>query len=785
MKIWSKSVEDVASVERVLAVWLVPIVSITLLGAAQALWRRLGKPHAGPGGHAPHGQQQHQHRQAPHEFSLATSQLDTGGTLLAPARSSLASASLQPQGVSGWMHMILVLLAYWLASHAVQAWHRGGSLLDRSWHATFFHVGPMFSSWAVQLVIFVATTYGYQAAVVRGMLPRRWEVPLQAALELASFALPIMFMGTRTDWPLLQVSHARHKSRDSESRSPSRRSMSAHLPSLQTCNHHFTLCITCSLLLQCRSSSFLLQRIAFGMETAVFLFKQHSYITTNRILREEVERGGPGTGYWVHKLHRMGSPTSVSAPTSTVSASYSHSHAQSQSASDITVGTERSGSASARSPARRSPRISESAIDGHAGASVRATTTSDANGGGGTFDMMPATTTATATTTGSAGSTSDGSASSLTQGTSSLGSLRLRRRAHPLQPLAADAIAAAESLDGTEMAPPTGTITDSGAVPLTAAAGPVSASLPRSGGGNGASHSHNGGTISAASGGSAGAGGVLSTFFRWLKNRYMEDTVRAGGHLRAHEQARRAGAAAASAAHVSEALGGDVSSIAGSAAAAVAKTPSGKSSLPGELPSPAAAAAEDVGAALPVSPCTPWPAGGDACSSGGISGEDDAAEETLLRDPDFARAAAATMAKAMPVHYAGARSQGAAEGASRRSATLEVVPEGSRPRGDSNAVPLFKSSAAATATDGHDQHGSTSATAPTSEHRHAAAAAIRRSVSGVIHSVMRGVEVDTKVVAYPSNVCFKDFAYFVLGESLRLQHHDDCQLRKGPLVVLA
>lgn len=212
---WSKSVENVASVERVLAVWLVPIAVIFALGAAQALWRRLHsrKPQPGvstgqDGKHVDvsHGGSQHIPRQAPHEFSLATSQLDTGGTLLAPARFSLASASLQLQGVSGWMHMILVLLAYWLVSQALQAWRRGGSLLDRAWHATFFDVGPMFSAWAVQLVVWACTTYGYQAAVVRDLLPRRWEVPLQAILELATFAVPIAFMGTRTDWPLLQVS---------------------------------------------------------------------------------------------------------------------------------------------------------------------------------------------------------------------------------------------------------------------------------------------------------------------------------------------------------------------------------------------------------------------------------------------------------------------------------------------------------------------------------------------------------------------------------------------------
>lgn len=535
-----------------------------------------------------------------------------------------------------------------------------------------------------------------------------------------------------------------------------------------------------------------LQRIAFGMETAVFVFKQHSYITTNRILREEVERGGPGTGYWVHKLHRRGSPASESAPTSTASVSASYSHLLSQSRSEVSAprdshrhdqtasGYIKPDTTSSPRPGRLLPmdgRQSSSQLEPPRHAAV-ASPDGDYEG---TLEDGPfpsdAMIDAPATTT--SGTTSSGSVSS----GMSLGSLRLRRRALPLQPLAADAIAAAASLDGSETAPPTGTLTDSPPPPQPAAqvgaasesSGRVDESLRPAAESDHDAVVTNSRKRTAASargsGGRATRGGMTAAFascVRWLKNRLLEDTVRAGGLLRGHvsasEKIRRTEAAAAvavgapepepphgSALAQSRSLSSATGPVTTTGGRAITPSPSNggsmslRSSLPGELPSPGAAAA-DVDAALPVSPCTPWPTRGDGAGEG-ISGEEDAAEETLRRDPDFAAAAAMAAASGLPVD--------------RHRVAGSDHHDGVRPRGDS--------SAAAVPSQPHvkEHHG-----ASVLEHHHDAAAVIRRAtsgVSGVIHSVMGGVQVDTKVVAYPNNVTFSDFAYFVLGESLSLE----------------
>jgi hypothetical protein len=140
-----------------------------------------------------------------------------------------------------------VLLFFSTLQQAVGNIRTLGTLLDSAFHSAFFDVGGLFVAWGVGGIWFLASTYAYQKAVVTGVLPRRLELPAQAVLECVTFFGHIFYLRTRTEWALFQ-------------------------------------------------------RLALGMETAVFLFKQHSYINTNRSLREEKEKGGPASGTWIKRF---------------------------------------------------------------------------------------------------------------------------------------------------------------------------------------------------------------------------------------------------------------------------------------------------------------------------------------------------------------------------------------------------------------------------------------------------------------------------------------------------
>jgi len=238
----SEKRQGVQDTLRAALVWLIPIVVVALLTLVNYLYRRLHPQKA-----EAVSIKKKKHRVEPNPFSYSTSAFDTQGALFAAGKARANETVRLSQDTSGWVHCVLVLLFFSTLQQAVGNIRTLGTLLDSAFHSAFFDVGGLFVAWVVGGIWFLASTYAYQKAVVTGVLPRRLELPAQAVLECVTFFGHIFYLRTRTEWALFQ-------------------------------------------------------RLALGMETAVFLFKQHSYINTNRSLREEKEKGGPASGTWIKRF---------------------------------------------------------------------------------------------------------------------------------------------------------------------------------------------------------------------------------------------------------------------------------------------------------------------------------------------------------------------------------------------------------------------------------------------------------------------------------------------------
>lgn len=181
---------------------------------------------------------QKQVRMEYNKFKSSSSTFDTNGSLL---RVWDASATIAVTGTSihGWFNLGAILLVTWVFGNAVYNFQALGHIMaDQGRWAwdTFANVSHLLLAIIVAGAYFMVASYTFVKLVRYNKIPERWQVPIQAVLELIQFFVPIFYIRTLTSWPFIQ-------------------------------------------------------RLALGMETAVLLCKMQSYITTNAHLRLEYDLG--------------------------------------------------------------------------------------------------------------------------------------------------------------------------------------------------------------------------------------------------------------------------------------------------------------------------------------------------------------------------------------------------------------------------------------------------------------------------------------------------------------